>query len=534
MQDHKNIQIISQDTKSVIVLSDLAENVLYSDLEIFFENYKDSILFIDFKPKFDFSSKTSSATIIFKDYKSADKARLDLNMRKIKGKTVRITWHEKDSSLRYGNLSNLYVKNIPVQVSPRQFFEFFLKFGDIISAKLAENEEGEHLGYGYIHFANQESVDKCVIATDDKEIWFNQKIKVEPFQKKNERTTSLNPNNSLFVKNFPSSFDEAKIKELFTGLNIMWMKVNIDERGRKTAFITFQNDEAASIAKLQNGKVIEDQELFVDNLMSKFERKKYLSTKISEKNIQLANQFKDCNLHVKNLPLEMNEEDLRRVFSKYGEVKSVKIKTQINSTKIKDKFVDTVVSCGYGYVCFTNQVDAKNAFDKLNGAFLDESNKKRPLELSYFTPVNERKSNMAKNYMNQRNIVMDNFYMNQQQKPIKHQQQQIQQFIQQKPVNLPIPAINTKPIFISEPDYVLIDSINDDSEKRDYLGEFIFKKIECHELTEFNKLTFDQIGKITGMILGIENIGEIIDICKNKDNLTSRINEALELLNKTG
>ena len=95
MQDHKNIQIISQDTKSVLVLSDLAENVLYSDLEIFFENYKDNILFIDFKPKFDFSSKTSSATIIFKDYKSADKARLDLNMRKIKGKTVRITWHDR-------------------------------------------------------------------------------------------------------------------------------------------------------------------------------------------------------------------------------------------------------------------------------------------------------------------------------------------------------------------------------------------------------------------------------------------------------
>lgn len=533
MQDHKNIQIISQDTKSVLVLSDLAENVLYSDLEIFFENYKDNILFIDFKPKFDFSSKTSSATIIFKDYKSADKARLDLNMRKIKGKTVRITWHEKDSSLRYGNLSNLYVKNIPVQVSPRQFFEFFLQFGDIISAKLAENEEGEHLGYGYIHFSNQESVDKCVIATDDKEIWFNQKIKVEPFQKKNERSTSLNPNNSLFVKNFPSSYDEAKIKELFNGLNIMWMKVNIDERGRKTAFITFQNDEAASIAKLQNGKVIEDQELFVDNLMSKFERKKYLSTKISEKNIQLANQFKDCNLHVKNLPNEMNEEDLRRVFSKYGDVKSVKIKTQINSTKIKDKFVDTIVSCGYGYVCFTNQGDAKSAFDKLNGASLEEFKSKRPLELSYFTPVNERKSNMAKNYMNQRNMVMDNFYLNQQQKPNKHHQQHPHQQLQQKQViTQPQVVVQKEPII--EPDYNILASITDDSEKRDYLGEFIFKKIECHELTEFNKLTFDQIGKITGMILGIENIGEIVDICKNKDNLTSRINEALELLNKTG
>ena len=43
----------------------------------------------------------------------------------------------------------------------------------------------------------------------------------------------------------------------------------------------------------------------------------------------------------------------------------------------------------------------------------------------------------------------------------------------------------------------------------------------------------DHIGKITGMILGIEDVNEIIDICKNTDHLTSRIIEALNLLNNT-
>jgi len=32
------------------------------------------------------------------------------------------------------------------------------------------------------------------------------------------------------------------------------------------------------------------------------------------------------------------------------------------------------------------------------------------------------------------------------------------------------------------------------------------------------------------MILGIEDINEIVDICKNPDNLTSRIAEAWDLL----
>ena len=38
------------------------------------------------------------------------------------------------------------------------------------------------------------------------------------------------------------------------------------------------------------------------------------------------------------------------------------------------------------------------------------------------------------------------------------------------------------------------------------------------------------IGRITGMILGIEDIKEIYDITTNYDSLTSRINEALGLL----
>jgi RNA recognition motif-containing protein len=275
MQDQRNITQFNQhETRSVLVISDLAENVSETDLNIFFENYKDYILYIELRPKLDFSNKTSSATIIFKDFKEADKARLDLNLRKLKGKTIRITWHEKDSSLRYGNQFNLYIKNVPSHVTPRQYFEFFLQFGDIVSAKLAESEDGEHLGYGYIHFTNNESVRKCIEAADEKEIWSGSKLKVEPFQKKNERNIGLNPNSGIFVKNFPDHYDESKIKALFGNLKIVWMKVSEDIKGRKSAFLTFDNEETATKAKQMNGKVIEGCELYVDNLMNKIERKR--------------------------------------------------------------------------------------------------------------------------------------------------------------------------------------------------------------------------------------------------------------------
>ena len=102
--------------------------------------------------------------------------------------------------------------------------------------------------------------------------------------------------------------------------------------------------------------------------------------------------------------------------------------------------------------------------------------------------------------------------------------------VTEQPIKTPVVEQEKKD---NEPDYELIKNMEDDTSKKDYLGEYIFRKIESHQLTEMNNMSMDHIGKITGMILGIEDVNEIIDICKNTDHLTSRIIEALNLLNST-
>ena len=66
--------------------------------------------------------------------------------------------------------------------------------------------------------------------------------------------------------------------------------------------------------------------------------------------------------------------------------------------------------------------------------------------------------------------------------------------------------------------------------KKDYIGEFLFKKIEQHPIAHEKNFTIDIIGRITGMILGIDDIKEIYEITTNYENLTARINEALSLI----
>lgn len=501
-----------KDSKSVLVVSDLADNINENDLRIFFDKFSDAIALIQIRSGIKTSSTT--ATIVFKEFKDANAARQELNLRKLKGKTVRITWHEKDTLVRYGNQFNLYIKNIPLNVSPRQVFEHFLQFGDIVSAKINENDDGEHNGYGYVNYANVESMNRCIENSDNKEIWPGSVLRVEVFQKRNERETGLTTSTGLFVKNFPSTFDEAQIRELFGGQKIVWMKVSTDTISRKCAFICFENEESVIKAKQLHGVVVGGCELYVDNLMNKNERKRYLTTKINEHNLQLSNQFRDCNLHVKNLPLEISEENLKLIFSPFGAVKSVKVQTQINVTKIKGQFIEKTVSCGFGYVCFFDSNGAKAAYDSLNGQLLQGYDSRKPLEISFFLSKLERRQ-MNKGFN----------------KPQQYAKTYPEPIAQPQPQQIVTSNPNERKN--EEPDYNAIRRIEDEGTKREVLGEIIFKKIELHELSEQNKLTFDHIGKITGMILGIEDINEIFDICTNKEHLTSRIFEALELLNSS-
>jgi polyadenylate-binding protein len=576
----KNFQVNTphQVTKNVLVISDLADNVNEQDLNIFFENFRESILVIQYnRSRSEYlGAKANSATIIFKEFKEAEKAKYSLNMRKLKGKTVRITWHERDSLVRYNNQVNVYVKSIPLNVSPREFYEYFCTFGDVVSAKLVENEDGNHLGYGYVHFASTETKNKCIEDSNDKEIWPGSKLVVENFQKKQERSTQdggMNPNKSIFMKNFPSDYDEKKIKELIGDVKVTWMRIMSDSKDRSYAIVILESEEDAAKLKALNKTVLNGQELFVDNLMNKLDRKRYLVSKINDTNMQLTRKFRDCNLHIRNLPTEMDEDGLRKLFSAFGDIKSVKIPTTTTVTKIKGEFKETLTSCCFGYICYNDSVAAKKAFEEMNSKIIDGC--KRPLIINYFMPKNERSQafNSTGGAFNKKNMNWDGLNMNYtpfsgdmmmkggNQPNLRqfpqggnnmHQQQGYNQKGkfnnnynqtggQQTPI-VPVTQVTEQPIKTpvveqekkdNEPDYELIKNMEDDTSKKDYLGEYIFRKIESHQLTEMNNMSMDHIGKITGMILGIEDVNEIIDICKNTDHLTSRIIEALNLLNST-
>lgn len=534
--------------KNVLYLSDLPINITESDLRLFFDAYKDKIVLINISnPKsLDFiQHRAGNAKIIFKDPNAADEARKGLNLKKIKGKTIRVMWDERDNSLRYNNQTNVFVKNIPFQVKPREFYEHFLQFGDIVSAKVNEDEDGSHLGYGYICYYSPDSATKAIQSADGKEVW-GSKLEVKHFQKKNERLSTLTlTNKNIYLKNFPGNYTNEDLKELCKKYGeVLSSKIYTDLSGRNYGIVSFANEESVENAKNNlNGMDIKGYELYVDTLQKKGDRRKVLSHKINETNHKLNEQFKFCNLHVRNIPYNAKEEDITKAFEKFGEIKSVKIEKYMLVTKHNNEFVQIPTSKGFGYVCFETPEAAALAKEEMNYKFLPGfeawnrpllvelfvSKAERSLINSKITQMNQFPGNEFKfpvvGYppMNIHPAMMQNRPIPSNLAPMTNLKNQLQQLSIH-----PHPQQTIKKE--EDIDINYFNSLEDDTSRQDYLGEIIFRKIENHSITLNQNFPIDTIGKITGMILGIEDFNEIIDICRNSEHLTQRIKEAYEIL----
>jgi len=578
--------------KTVLFVSDLPENISENELQIFFNEFKDGIALIQINnnARPNETKATSNATVIFKDAKKADDARNGLNLRKLKGKTIRIMWHERDTSQRYSNDSNLFIKNIPLNTKPREFYELFLQFGEIVSAKLMEDENGNHFGYGYIHYVENDSAQKA-LEHCEKNIIFGETLDIKYFQKKTDRFNPMSGNKNVYVKNIPINTKESEVKDLFnTYGNITWMKLH-EENERMFATISFENEDSSSKAINElNGKNFKGSELFVNNLMKKADREKIIMKNTD--NVRFGGYGRNCNLHIRNIPFEVTDEYLTEIFSKFGEVVSTKIQkyTLLGSKESKEQ----TLSKGFGYICFKTEEAASKAKDEFNGKRLPKYETwNRPLLIEVFMPKGERlrmnkainsqfnpyaqnkkipfmggqipfnnNFNNLNNYMfpmmyqpmnsmmyppNQNNFNpnLNPYYKNNKMpmqvnfsnpninnnliNPVIHKQMQpsIPKVNQQQTNNNNTTSTSSTD---HQPDFKYMESLEDDMAKKDYLGEFIFRKIENHEFTKRKVLTIDTIGKITGMILGIDEVNEIIEISRSNEQLTQRIQEALELL----
>lgn len=578
--------------KTNIKLNDLPLDITKNEIESFLSKYKDQINNISIEEIKGYKEAKKIARISFKDSKYADDCRINMNLRKIRNSSIRIMWDEKDFQYKNNSKSNLYIKNIPKNKNSREIFEYFNKFGDIYSIKINEDENGNNVGTGYITYYNQDDAKKAMDETNGKKIWDSDIELLYQTQYKNERNyhhhNYNNDNLKINIYNLPDSFTKNDIEKLCEEFGKIQSHNIFNGQNGKYGVVIFSNEQEAkkAIEKLNN-KDIDGKKLMVKGSQRKTN---YIYNNYNNYYNNMYSKYEEtyenANLYIKNIPITIKEEDLKKTFEPFGTIKSIKLEKETIEKKENSETKLITTNKGFGYISFENTESAKKALESLNNKYIPGFESwSRPLSIDFFIPKQQRQmmDNMQKSGINyygfQPGMMYPQFppypsqypkmvrvpFLNQFNnmwnqgnfKPRGYNAGYKQKFNKrgghrggynknnhQRKTNTnqnntnnnenvtnqekKTPEINEekKPF-----DYDAFNKLNSAEEKKDFLGELLFSSIQENPYIIEKGIGVDTIGKITGMMIEIPNENEIIEILEQPSVLKARILEALDLLN---
>jgi polyadenylate-binding protein len=302
------------------------------------------------------------AYVNFHNVTDAERALDTMNFTSIHGRPCRIMWSQRDPMLRKSGLGNIFVKNLDRSIDNKQLYDTFSVFGNILSCKVAQDEHGNSLGYGFVHYELEEAAKKAIEKVNGMKI--QQKIvTVQPFRPKAERGGGDKATfTNVYVKNLPEDFTKEKLNELFAPFGDITSSMVAIENGKAKGFgfVNFEQPEAAAaaVAELHEKKeLVEGRPLCVARAQKRAERNRELQEKFEKLRLERAKKFQGVNLYIKNLADDVDDAKLREEFSRFGQITSARVMVDQQSGR----------SRGFGFVCFTSPDEATKAVTEMNG-----------------------------------------------------------------------------------------------------------------------------------------------------------------------
>ncbi|KAK9696157.1 Protein phosphatase PP2A regulatory subunit B [Basidiobolus ranarum] len=222
----------------------------------------------------------------FETYEAAENAIEHVNGMLLNDKKVFVGHHiprkERNSKVEEmkSQFTNVYVKNLDTSISLNELREMFGKFGEITSAVLSTDENGNPTGFGFVNFEEHEAALAAVEALNDTDIK-GKRLFVGRAQKKAEREEELKRQYenakiekmskyqgvNLYVKNLEDDVDDDKLRQEFSVYGVITSsKVMCDEKGvsKGFGFVCFSSpDEATKAVTEMNGRMWGDKPIYV-------------------------------------------------------------------------------------------------------------------------------------------------------------------------------------------------------------------------------------------------------------------------------
>lgn len=297
------------------------------------------------------------------DPQAAAKAMEVLNYTPVKNKPIRIMKAMRDPHARRSGIGNVFVKGLDPEIDSRTLHDTFEVFGPITSAKVALDESGASLGYGYVQYEAPDCAGAAVERANGM-LLKGRQLHVAPYKSKNARGVGQGFTN-LYVKHLPQDVkDESELQALFgTYGDITSVHMAKDVQGKIKGFGFVNYEEAESAVKAiesMNGKEMGGMKLYVGPAQKKGVRQKLLREKYEQMKRERQQSCQGRNLYVKHISPDLEDDGLKQMFESFGTITSQKVMTD-----------ETGKSRGFGFVCFATVEEANKAMSEMNGQLED-------------------------------------------------------------------------------------------------------------------------------------------------------------------
>jgi polyadenylate-binding protein len=410
----------------------------------------------------------SYAYVKFKTKSEVEKARKALHMKSFRDYVVKAEpfkqKEETGGSDKPEENTNLFVKNLSATTTPKDLYDLFIKYGNIISIKLKQNINGECLGYGYVNYEDNKNAENALESLNDSE-YMGKRLQVTHFHPRKERNAEETEKFPLvLIKLMPDRIDsEAKLEEIFVkfgqiafcglisgnesidslhNLSIpksitgnesnslsdeqnLITSYSISENKRMGVVLFAKKEDASSAVKSLDQAILDESGVPLSLSLAPINQET-LDKLWKAKQESYKKKYEGCNLVIKNIPKEISEKNLFEIFKQFGDIAGARIATEGRMKEIKNEngeVLDKVFqyeSKGYGFVLFRNIEDARAAKEALNNQQISFKNSTLKLIVEYYdySKVNNRdianlgqimnKPNEKKGYANKKKFNNNN------------------------------------------------------------------------------------------------------------------------------
>lgn len=242
--------------------------------------------------------------------------------------------------------TSLYVGDLHPLVSDHMLFTRFMEMGPVVNARVCRDMVSrESLGYGYVNFRDPKDAEQAIDCINYG-VFFGRPFRLMWSQK--DPTLRKSGKGNIFIKNLDKTITPSELYDTFEQFGkILSCKLSMDDKGisRGFGFVHYESEESAEKAiSYVNGKEIRNRILYVGPFISRSDRKTPGG----------AAKFNNC--YIKNFGEDMDDERFRKLFEKFGEIKSACVMKN-----------DQGVSKGFGFVCFDEPSSAEAAVKEMDG-----------------------------------------------------------------------------------------------------------------------------------------------------------------------